>query len=625
MTSDSSAAASAYRHEQARRVVAAFFEDHAGDTHGAAEQAMHAGLEWVSLTRGGRLFREGDAGDALYLVVNGRLRVLIERDDAAPRVLNEVGRGEMVGEMAVITGQPRSATVEAIRDTDLVRLSKASFDRLVEAHPRGMMGIIRTLILRLQRQESRTTLIGGSTSFAIVPGGAGARLNELGARLAAGLAAVGPTLHMTRERLDAALGADAADMPASGVEHNRVVAWLSEQEARHRYLVYEADATDSEWTRRCIRQADRLLVVAEASGRPDLHAVERVVASAAGRVVPRQELVLLHPSGRTPCGAAAWLDARAVAAHHHVRAGAPSDFERLVRRLTGAAVGLVLGGGGARGLAQVGVIRALEEAGVPIDALGGSSVGAMVGALYAAGCPGDEILREVAAIGLTIRDPVPLLGSLLSGHATYAFLRRTLGDLRIEDLPLPCVPVSVDLTHGRVHAHRQGELARAVLASNSPPGILPPVTYDGELHVDGGLLANVPIEAVTPLVDGGPIVAVDVVPNTELRAAADYPPGVPGYAILRNRLNPFEATIGRPGFQQILNRTIEVAGAYQHRGGRLRATDLHLQPPLADFGFGDAGRGPELARRGYDHAKERIEEWKQTVGLQAWTPTTAGC
>jgi NTE family protein len=615
MSADSTGASdrrAGYRAEQLRRAVATFFGDAAdGESGAAVEGAVQAGLEWVSLTRGERLFRQGDPGDALYIVLNGRLRVLLEGEP--PRVLNEVGRGELVGEMAVITGQPRSATVEAARDAELVRLSKASFDALVDAHPRGMMRIVRTLILRLQRQERRADPIGRLTSFAVVPGGADAPLDEFCDRLVAALGALGPTLRLTRGLVEATLGAGAADAPIGGELHSRVVGWLTEREAEHRFLVYQADHEPSAWTSRCVRGADRLLVVADATGRSQLHPVERALAEAAGGILPRQDLVLLQAGA--PRGTAAWLAQRAVGAHHHLRAGSTDDFARMVRRLTGQALGLALGGGGARGLAHLGVLRALAEAELAVDAVGGSSVGAMVGALFAVGHSAEEIYAAMTGVSMSVRDPALLVGALLSGHATYAFLRRELGDTQIEDLPLPFVCATANLTRAGVHVHATGDLATAVLASNSAPGIFPPVSYRGELHVDGGLLDNVPVDAVAPLVEEGPVVAVDVVPNTELRATADYPPGTPGYAVVWNRLNPLVPTVPRPGLQEVLSRVIEVAGAHQARGGRLRPSDLYLHPPVEGFSFTESKRTRELVEVGYRHARERIVEWKRSREL----------
>ncbi len=175
--------------------------------------------------------------------------------------------------------------------------------------------------------------------------------------------------------------------------------------------------------------------------------------------------------------------------HHHLRG--PADYDRVVRLLTGRAVGLVLSGGGARGFAHLGVVRALREHGVPIDLVGGTSMGAILAAGVASEWSHEELVRRFKRCFVDtnpLSDYTLPLVSLVSGRKVSTLLRSELGDIDIEDLPLPYFCVSSNLTTGRMSVHQQGTLWRWLRASVAIPGVLPPVFQGGEVFVDGGAM-----------------------------------------------------------------------------------------------------------------------------------------
>src|SRR4249920_908550 len=146
-------------------------------TDPAALAEIEADAEWVSLSGGETLFRRGDPGDAAYIVISGRLRVVDEA--AGDRTLSEIGAGETLGEMALLSGERRSATVYAVRDSLLAKLSAEGFNRLVERHPRVLRRIAGFLVERLRRQG--TSAVGAKTgvkTVALVPAGDGAAIGE---------------------------------------------------------------------------------------------------------------------------------------------------------------------------------------------------------------------------------------------------------------------------------------------------------------------------------------------------------------------------------------------------------------------------------------------------------------
>ena len=210
----------------------------------------------------------------------------------------------------------------------------------------------------------------------------------------------------------------------------------------------------------------------------------------------------------------------------HLRCDHRADAARLVRMITGTACGLVLGGGAPRGFAHLGVLRALEEAGVPIDVVGGTSVGALIGAFCALGLNDSErVERAVAAFtrsGSLVRPTLPLV-AVSPGRRVDRLLAEHLGPGLIKDLPRRFFCVSANLTRAEEVIHDRGPLWPAVRASLSMPGIFPPVYSDGDLLIDGGALDTVPVEIMRGRVGSGYIIAVDLSPDVEPLTTAVRP------------------------------------------------------------------------------------------------------
>jgi predicted acylesterase/phospholipase RssA len=395
--------------------------------------------------------------------------------------------------------------------------------------------------------------------------------------------------------------------PASSDEARNLVfsRWLDEEELRHDSLLYETERLTDAWTERCVRQADVVLMLAPFGEPQEVHADEHRLARGDGNG-ERRELVLLHPPGACPpAETGRWLASRDVARHHHIRWDRDEDFRRLARFLTGEAIGLVLGGGGARGFAHLGVIRALREAGIPIDAVGGTSQGAIVAASVAMDWDDDTIERLHR--GFTLRNPigdyalVPLV-ALVKGKRLDAALQRSFGACGVEDTWRSFFCMSSNLTLARPEVHRRGPLWKALRASVSIPGILPPVVIGEHLHVDGALLDNLPVDAMRGS-GAGRIVAVDLTVNHEIRMIRGELPSAIDF--LRERLLSGAAHPTSPGLGSIIFKSVMMTSVQRTR--ELRAdVDLYLAPEPAEIGFlewGALGRAVEL---GYRYAKGEL-------------------
>lgn len=534
--------------------------------------------EWFALPGGWTLFREGDQAEAVHVVVTGRLGASVRRPDGSRAPIGEVVAGETVGEMAVLSDMPRSATLVALRDSELLRLPRRAFEALLDKHPGAMRHVGRLLANRLNRTAHPTPARESPRTIAFMPLTPDGRLTSLAGDLVAAIKVSG--------RRCILVGPQHADRPAD---------WFHALETNHDHVVYQADDAGSSWGRQCLRQADKVLFAVSADA--ELPPQRPPVAL---RDLPPQlcDLVLLHTADTArPHGAAPWLARIPAGLHSHVREGRRADIERLARLLTGRAVGLALSGGGARAFAHIGVIRALREAGIPIDIAGGTSMGAITAAGLAQEWSDEEFRQHMKRCFV---DSNPLgdftfpLVSLMSGRKVTRRLRRQFGETGIEDLWRPFFAVSANLTTGRQHLHRHGPVWRALRASVAIPGLLPPVIEDGEVLVDGGVLNNFPVDTLVAM-GRGPIIGSDASKSHCVGECGDA--SEPGR--LARLLGKWRG--GAPGIVELLMRAGTVSS--DARAEKLRnETDMLFEPPVGSFDLRDWKSFDRIVDAGYRHA-----------------------
>ncbi len=552
-------------------------------------EAIAGAVEPMELGGGETLFREGDSGDALYFVLSGRLRVQ-RAQGGNVRVVAEIVAGESVGEMAALTGDIRSATVVAIRNCRLARLSRAALERILSDHPQFLAPIAVLLARRLGAARS-PQIRKAASCLTLVAGCEGLDVEPIAAKLGAALGRFGKV---------AALGA--AEAPAADFSE-----WAQRLEAEHDFVLFAASASAAEWSALCVRQADMVLVCADPSRAPPAHERRPVAIpdwASVGLVLCRSAEGATH--------AAEWLDAFPGAVHFNLRLAVPEDCHRLARLVSGHGIGLVLGGGGARGMAHIGVIRALAEVGIPVDRIGGTSQGALVAATAAIGWDYRRMLEVFG--GFRDNNPtndftVPRV-ALIAGRKAERALKAAFGDWRIEDLPVDFFCVSSSLTTGQVCVHRRGVLWEALRASISIPGIFPPLAKNGELLVDGGVLDNLPIG---PMRQRGEIkvIAVNVTFAKGLAPRrAEAPKRRPLFAW--GRVERAAKADTEPGW-----RLPGIVQTLMHAGtlntvGRLdalrRAADLFIEPKVEGFRLLDWQHIGDIAEIGYETARAAIKK-----------------
>jgi lysophospholipid hydrolase len=404
-------------------------------------------LEYLQVNAGQVIYNQGEQSDSIFIILNGRLRAIREKDDKSIGIIGEYGQGDSVGELEVLTETLRPGSLHAIRDTELAKVPKMLFTSLAQEHPGITMKMSKILARRMRAlvenplhthlNERTTASASGNPSstlnlrtVCILPVTSGVPVVEFASRLVNALTQIGTSVVSLNQ---AAILNHLGRHAFTKMGKLKLSQYLADLEEKFGLVLYVADTSvQSPWTATCITQSDCILVVGVADGSSRVGEYERFLLTA--KTTARKELVLVHAERLCPPGLTRkWLRNRVWinGGHHHVQMSfkttpepvhRPSrfgsalkqrvqvlqaeiqkytsrkvrqtplysaetpfkgDFHRLARRLCGKSIGLVLGGGGARGIAAVGIIRALEEAGIPIDMVGGTSIGAFIGALYA--------------------------------------------------------------------------------------------------------------------------------------------------------------------------------------------------------------------------------------------------
>jgi len=644
-------------------------------------------LEWVQVDAGQVIHHQGDESDAIYIVLNGRLRAILEGQEGDMRVVGEYGQGESVGELEVMTESVRPATLHAIRDTELAKFPKSLFNSLALEHPGITIKISKIIAQRMRaliddpvfepskdrsfnisRKNATSTMNLRTT--AILPVTAGVPVVEFGSRLLTALSQIGVANGVTSLNQAAILN-HLGRHAFSRMGKLKLSQYLADLEERYGMLLYIADTNvNSPWTQTCITQADCILLVGLSEGSPSIGEYERFLLGM--KTTARKELVLLHVERYSPPGLTRkWLRNRMWinGGHHHIQmafrthsepvhpqikrfgtalkqrvqvlqaeiqkytsrrmrqiplysAETPfkGDFHRLARRLCGKSVGLVLGGGGARGISQVGVIRALEEAGIPIDIVGGTSIGAFIGALYARDADVvpmyGRVKRFAGRMGSMWRFALDLTypsASYTTGHEFNRGIFKTFGNSQMEDFWLDFYCNTTNISKSRAEFHNSGYVWRYVRASMSLAGLIPPLCDEGCMLLDGGYVDNLTVAHMKSL-GADTIFAIDV-GSLDDNLPQQFGDSLSGAWALLNRWNPFSSFPNPPTLSEIQARLAYVSSVDALERAKAMPGCFYMRPPIDPYGTLDFAKFEEIYQVGYAYGKMFLQGVRETGGL----------
>ncbi|KAL7805986.1 hypothetical protein V8C44DRAFT_339940 [Trichoderma aethiopicum] len=652
-------------------------------------------LEWVQVNAGQVIFHDNDESDAIYIVLNGRLRLVEDRQDGGVSARAEFGQGESIGELEVLTETARSGTLHAIRDTELVKFPRTLFNSLAQEHPNITIKISKIIASRMRAAVDDSTKYvakeagsGAVTNqrkstlnirtVAILPVTAGVPVVEFGHRLMNALAQVGPQNGATSLNQSGILN-HLGKHAFNKMGKLKLSQYLADLEEKYGLVVYVADTNvNSPWTQTCITQADSILLVGLAEGSPAIGEYERFMLGM--KSTARKTLVLLHTERFSRPGLTrSWLRNRmwingghyhiqmpyrtdAMPVHppskklgqalkervqvlqaeiqkytsrnvHHTQYYSPDtpfkgDFHRLARRLCGKSIGLVLGGGGARGISQIGIIRAMEEAGIPVDIVGGTSIGAFVGALYARHADvvpmfgfAKKFAGRMASLWRFALDLTYPSASYTTGHEFNRGIFKTFGNTQIEDFWLEYYCNTTNISKSRAEFHTSGYAWRYIRASMSLAGLLPPLCDEGSMLLDGGYVDNLTVSHMKDL-------GVDVIFAIDVGALDDdtpqtYGDSLSGFWAFFNRWNPFSTHPNPPTLAEIQGRLAYVSSVDALERAKTMPGCIYMRPPVDGYGTLDFGKFDEIYKMGYEFGREFFQKLKEENKLPLTEETEA--
>ncbi|KAI2618866.1 lysophospholipase NTE1 [Hypoxylon sp. NC1633] len=643
-------------------------------------------LEWVQVNAGQVLFHKDEESEAIYLVLNGRLRLVEDRKDGGMNVRAEFGQGDSVGELEVMTESSRSGTLHAIRDTELVKFPRTLFNSLAQEHPNITIKISKIIASRMRLlvdDPSNLTAKEGTSgasinkisstlnirTVAILPVRSGIPVVEFGNRLMNALAQVGTPNGATSLNQAAILG-HLGKHAFNKMGKLKLSHYLADLEEKYGLVVYVADTSvTSPWTQTCITQADCILLLGLAEASPEIGEYERFMLGM--KSTARKTLVLLHTDRYSLPGLTrAWLRNRVWinGGHYHLqmafepktisthpthpppRKGGPTlkervqilqaeiqkytvqkirqrpyyspdapykgDFQRLARRLCGKSIGLVLGGGGARGIAQIGIIRAMEEAGIPIDIVGGTSIGSFIGALYARHADmvpmfglAKKFAGRMASMWRFALDLTYPSASYTTGHEFNRGIFKTFGKHQIEDFWLEFYCNTTNISKSRAEIHTSGYAWRYVRASMSLAGLLPPLCDEGSMLLDGGYIDNLTVSHMKSL-GASVIFAIDVGAIDDDTPQC-YGDSLSGFWAFFNRWNPFSNVPNPPTLAEIQARLAYVSSVDALERAKMMPGCIYIRPPIDEYGTLDFGKFDEIYELGYKFGMEFLDGLKE--------------
>lgn len=644
-------------------------------------------LEWVQVNAGQVIYHQGDESDAIYLVLNGRLRLVHEGASGKMTVTGEYGQGESVGELEVMTDSTRPGTLHAIRDTELAKFPRSLFQSLAQQHPGVTIQISKLIAQRMrilierpltekgfEQETAGGAQIASSTlnlrTVAILPVTTGVPVVEFGHRLVNAFHQVGVANGVTSLNQAAILN-HLGRHAFSKMGKLKLSQYLADLEEKYGMVLYIADTNvNAPWTQTCITQADCILLVGLAESSPNIGEYERFLLGM--KTTARKDLVLLHAERYCPAGLTRrWLKNRLWinGGHHHIQmpfrlTAEPAhpqtkrfgtvlkqrvqvlqaeiqkytsrrirqtplysdqtpfkgDFHRLARRLCGKSVGLVLGGGGARGIAHVGVIKALEEAGIPIDIVGGTSIGSFIGALYARDADvvpmygrAKKFSGRMGSIWRFALDLTYPSVSYTTGHEFNRGIFKAFGDSQIEDFWLEFYCNTTNISRSRAEFHSSGYVWRYVRASMSLAGLIPPICDEGSMLLDGGYIDNLTVAHMKTL-GADVIFAVDV-GSIDDNTPQVYGDSLSGFWAVINRWNPFSSYANPPTLSEIQARLAYVSSIDNLERAKHTPGCLYMRPPIDRYGTLEFGKFDEIYQVGYAFGKRYLEQLRNEGSL----------
>ena len=583
--------------------------------------------EYLDLLPNEILLKQGEQNDDVYFVLSGRLKAIISYGETEEQVLGEIGRGETVGELALFTEEPRSATVVATRNSVVGKLTRDSLEQALSKHPGVAITITRQIISRFRRNENKIRPPSVPISIAVIGLGlSDAELSDFAQNFVEARKVHSKKVRSITLKDVQHFGfeADYSDVSAPGSE---VSVFLSEQELSNDAVFLVTNQENHAWTKTAIHQADEIVLVANANTNSDPYPVERELLVGSDAPPVKRTLILLQDETiKSPNNTSSWLSNRRVDRHFHIRPNLEKDWRRLGRIYSGKAIGLVLSGGGARGYAHVGIIQALSEAGIDFDFIGGTSIGAVIGTWICMDIAGQDMREQVkyafqeSPFGNLTGDfhPLPIV-SLIKGRRAKSIInemlqKMTSGDIDFEDSWKTFFVVASNYSRQREEVLTHGNFLNNMMSSFAIPGLFPPRIINNEIMYDGGSFNNFPIDVMRQL-GASRVIGIDLLTDQVRQVDFEELPGPVSIFFDRfrskkkrkYRLPAIPDTLLTASFVTSMNRQREMRSM----------VDMLFKAEVRGVGMLDWKKFDDVVERNYELAKQQLDQLKAEE-LQDW-------
>jgi NTE family protein len=633
-------------------MIQAGLKEYLGIDVGSSIHSIQERISIIDIQAGHLLIRQGDVSDAMFIVLAGRLQAIQSTPNTPPRILGEIGRGEMIGEMGVIQSKPRSADVIALRDCQLLKIFANDFQKILEEFPQATMPMMKKLLNRISSNNAKNEFKPKPINICLLPLEKtiyeGGRLDDqtfvidlkkhlqsaYGSKLFGNnKAEINIFVYDPRDLPKSITQRDVKDEYSEGtnIDQMVVIKKLDETEKQNNHQLLLAQSHDSIWTRVALRQADVVILLTTSENSPEVKPIEELFFTTDYPLVQKKiSLCIIHSAEEQfPKHTSRWLSPRPYLAgtvdmpkhssHYHIRAGKSADMARLARILSGNGVGLVLAGGGAKGFVQLGIIQALEEAGIEWDYCCGTSMGAIVAAAAAMDI-GASRMKNVFEKAFSENPTsdinlIPLI-SIIRGKKLQSILRQAATDAmndntgyepEIEDLWKPFFCVASNYSQSKSQILRQGHLTQSLLASAAIPGALPPVIWQNDLLIDGGVFNNYPVDL---MYEQGAKYVIGV--NME---QFDYKPI--SFKHIPNTLNLLidkifrrkstKRYLGLPSISSVIFKSV-VMSSIDHQRKMDELADLSFSPKVRGVSMLDWSALSRLVKFGREYASSVIQQ-----------------
>lgn len=600
------------------------------------------GIDWMIVQAGTLLAKKNETCNKMHVVLSGRLKAA--PGSSGRHKEDEYGRGSCIGETYMLLGEKYPVDIFAIRNSELAVLPVNVLEYIMHVFPQTAVHLAKDFAARQDQQKrgknratrSYSTLPHNDISvatMAVVPlcFESCHEAHELSETISCALNKLAPTALITKSIAKKSVGSKVFNL-RNAVHEFKMSRLLGDLEESHRLTVYQTDQKFTWWTKLCIQQSDCVLLVVNAKQAPSCAHLERYLAWAHKKFLVRhyvQVLVLQqvkHDDNssiekRVPISQALseWIESRNFIEGQHLVRKPIKDYEkdvaRMCRRITGRSLGLALGGGGARGLAHVGVIRALMERGVSVDICGGTSQGAFVGALYAKNPDSYEELlqssRKMADKMSNKREKLfdltlPIVSYFNGDRFNKCIMDCVGANTNINALIINFFCVSTDLCTAQKVIHTKGLCWKYLRASMSLHGYLPPIAEHGQLLVDGGYTNLIPGDIMLEQMNAKAVICVDVSRESVYDDYYEYGTSLSGFSLLLNSLNPFAKTVRVLSMGELSQKLIWVSSD-NHRAEVMNTADLSLTPPVSEYGVLEYDKFDEIVEKGYQYALPRVD------------------